>query len=87
MKYPCLITGFNHGIIQISALLEFYEALVTNYQSTLRKSPKSKDLMKYLFATQKMKTLLRNTERGTEPIASYTIPPRVSVTVEGRFWI
>jgi len=85
--YLCVFAGFFHGVIKIFALLEFYAALVTNYQSTLRKSPKSKDLMKYLFTTQKMKTLSRSTERGTEPIASYTIPPRVSVTVEGRFWI
>jgi len=82
-----VIAGFLHGVIEIFALLEFYAALVTNYQSTLRKTPKSKDLMKYLFTTQKMKMLSRSTERGTEPIASYTILPRESVTAEGRFWI
>jgi len=40
MKYLCVIARFRHGVTEIFALVWFYAALVTRYQSTLRKKPK-----------------------------------------------
>jgi hypothetical protein len=36
-KYLCVIAGFRPGVTEIFALLGFYAALVTIYQSRLRK--------------------------------------------------